>query len=515
MQRLPGEGGETFPFYGVVQKKYVPKWGADRFFVEAGLLGADLLPLRVFYHQKMMVAQEHFSEFEVGDTIGFEASSRKDWLRVNHDDELVLVQRAAVQAQEMEISLGYVSAPRRVAGSLFFLSKSDEGWLRIPGEVARGYFIGGVDETLPRYYAMLGLESTAVTQAQIRQAFRELARQFHPDINRAPDATSRFQEINEAYQELSDDGRRALYDRQARTEQLRGSEPDYSYTLWPGHGFGTLKALVEKRGDTLLVNRILSWDRHKRYIDAQVFASKIEYFDHEVGIRVEGWSVVVHESALPFVPRRILEKIKGQLRTASVRVRATVVEVGWWNRTLEKVERRWQPLAESIETEWDAELLERMEHLVVRFEARSRLSLALKRLRGREGVWSRLALDDLAAEFEVDAEELRQAFWRPEYNHQYFGALEANASEIYYSSQFFVFRIGDSLVIEEPCYGAATYVFDDREVEDLVGHFETMNRLELRSSPELQRAFGYRGFAIHTDLDPWFSKVWGLMRRAL
>ena len=46
-----------------------------------------------------------------------------------------------------------------------------------------------------------------------RSAFRRLARQYHPDVNNSPDAEEKFKEINEAFAVLSDDQRRASYDR--------------------------------------------------------------------------------------------------------------------------------------------------------------------------------------------------------------------------------------------------------------------------------------------------------------
>src|SRR5690606_15108342 len=47
----------------------------------------------------------------------------------------------------------------------------------------------------------------------IKRAFRRLARQYHPDVSSEPDAEDRFKEINEAYRVLSDDDKRAAYDR--------------------------------------------------------------------------------------------------------------------------------------------------------------------------------------------------------------------------------------------------------------------------------------------------------------
>ncbi|MDQ7843759.1 MAG: molecular chaperone DnaJ [Armatimonadota bacterium] len=63
------------------------------------------------------------------------------------------------------------------------------------------------------YYAVLGVDRDA-SQDEIKQAFRRLARQYHPDVKKDdPQADERFKEINEAYQVLSDPERRAHYDR--------------------------------------------------------------------------------------------------------------------------------------------------------------------------------------------------------------------------------------------------------------------------------------------------------------
>jgi len=63
------------------------------------------------------------------------------------------------------------------------------------------------------YYTVLGVDRGA-SQDEIKQAFRRLARQFHPDVKKDdPQADERFKEINEAYQVLGDPERRAHYDR--------------------------------------------------------------------------------------------------------------------------------------------------------------------------------------------------------------------------------------------------------------------------------------------------------------
>jgi hypothetical protein len=60
-------------------------------------------------------------------------------------------------------------------------------------------------------YAILGLTPQA-TPAQIKSAYRRLARQCHPDVSTSPDANARFVQINDAYHILSDPHQRWAYD---------------------------------------------------------------------------------------------------------------------------------------------------------------------------------------------------------------------------------------------------------------------------------------------------------------
>ncbi|MEO5633575.1 J domain-containing protein [Gaiella sp.] len=70
------------------------------------------------------------------------------------------------------------------------------------------------------YYEILGVDREA-PDADIKRAFRKLARELHPDVSEAPDAEERFREAAEAYEVLSDPERRATYNRYGR-EGLRG-----------------------------------------------------------------------------------------------------------------------------------------------------------------------------------------------------------------------------------------------------------------------------------------------------
>lgn len=61
------------------------------------------------------------------------------------------------------------------------------------------------------YYQTLGVSRTA-SQDEIRRAFRKLARQYHPDVNKSRDAEDKFRAVNEAYEVLGDPEKRKKYD---------------------------------------------------------------------------------------------------------------------------------------------------------------------------------------------------------------------------------------------------------------------------------------------------------------
>ena len=61
------------------------------------------------------------------------------------------------------------------------------------------------------YYDVLGVKKGSSDQ-EIKKAYRKLAKQYHPDVNKASDAEEKFKEINEAYEVLSDGQKKASYD---------------------------------------------------------------------------------------------------------------------------------------------------------------------------------------------------------------------------------------------------------------------------------------------------------------
>lgn len=88
------------------------------------------------------------------------------------------------------------------------------------------------------YYEVLGLTKGASVD-EIKKAYRALARQFHPDVNKDPGAEEKFKEINEAYEVLSDDTKRANYDQYGFDDPMQGFGGGSGFSGFSGaSGFG-------------------------------------------------------------------------------------------------------------------------------------------------------------------------------------------------------------------------------------------------------------------------------------
>ena len=86
------------------------------------------------------------------------------------------------------------------------------------------------------YYRILGVDRDA-TEKEIKQAYRRLARKYHPDVNPGDkEAEERFKEINEAYEVLSDPEKRRKYDQLGASwqqwQRMGGNPRDFDWSQW-------------------------------------------------------------------------------------------------------------------------------------------------------------------------------------------------------------------------------------------------------------------------------------------
>lgn len=123
------------------------------------------------------------------------------------------------------------------------------------------------------YYEVLGVDKNA-SEAEIKSAFRKLAKKYHPDVSKEPDAAEKFKEAQEAYAVLSDANKRRQYDQFGHSafDQMGGagasgfdfSDFDFSDIFGDifgsGFGFGGRSSNRSRRGNDTLVRINLTFE---------------------------------------------------------------------------------------------------------------------------------------------------------------------------------------------------------------------------------------------------------------
>lgn len=94
---------------------------------------------------------------------------------------------------------------------------------------------------MANFYETLGVSKDA-TQAEIKGAFRKKARELHPDVNKAPEAEAQFKELGKAYETLSNEEKRSLYDKYGE-EGLSNAGYDSNGPF--DFGFGNINDIFE------------------------------------------------------------------------------------------------------------------------------------------------------------------------------------------------------------------------------------------------------------------------------
>ncbi len=139
------------------------------------------------------------------------------------------------------------------------------------------------------YYEILGVDKNA-SDAEIKSAFRKLAKKYHPDVSKEPDAAEKFKEAQEAYAVLSDSSKRAQYDQygHAAFDNMNGGAgfdfsgfdfSDIFSDLFGGaFGFGgSSRGNGRKRGSDSLIRMNLTFEEAvfgcKKDIDIDTYVS--------------------------------------------------------------------------------------------------------------------------------------------------------------------------------------------------------------------------------------------------
>ena len=185
------------------------------------------------------------------------------------------------------------------------------------------------------YYATLGVSKTA-TEKEIKQAYRKLARKYHPDVNPADKtAEARFKEINEAYEVLGDPPKRKKYDELGanwrlyeQAEAQGGPNPfagQWSANMGGGGaGTGGFRTMTQEEMEELFGDTNPFSDFFTTFFGGEVRQPPRGRARQRAGRDVEHEIELTLEDAYHGTTRRLSVKHDGQARTVDVRIPAGV-----------------------------------------------------------------------------------------------------------------------------------------------------------------------------------------------
>lgn len=139
------------------------------------------------------------------------------------------------------------------------------------------------------YYEILGVSKTASSD-EIKSAFRNLARQYHPDVNSDADAEEKFKEINEAFAVLNDPEKRAAYDRYGHAGVSGNGTPPWGdfnnfdpfeifeqFFGFGGMGGSSRRRNSPRKGQDIGLTLTLDFDEAFSGVDKEISITREEY----------------------------------------------------------------------------------------------------------------------------------------------------------------------------------------------------------------------------------------------
>ena len=181
------------------------------------------------------------------------------------------------------------------------------------------------------YYEVLGVTRTA-TEVEIKRAYRQIARKYHPDINKEPDAEERFKEANEAHEVLSNAERRAAYDRYGHAAFNgagggagdpfgfggAGGFADLFESFFGGAAAGQRRPTGPPRGGDIQITIDLSFEEAVFGVEREVEVDRLESCSACNGTRMKGGATPpsCHTCGGSGEVRRVQQTILGQFMTS-------------------------------------------------------------------------------------------------------------------------------------------------------------------------------------------------------
>lgn len=174
---------------------------------------------------------------------------------------------ALIQSETRLIKLDYLGRCKNRGTETSAFGYAENAWSVIFSEmVLRAWFAATpkAPDEAPTLYAMLAIKQDSL-EAEIRAAYRRLARQWHPDVCREPDAAIQFKAISNAYTILSDGNKRRKYDAGLILAASCQSDDKPSRPLHSYHDYqaplrcGMVLAEGKQSLDKFVVDLILDW----------------------------------------------------------------------------------------------------------------------------------------------------------------------------------------------------------------------------------------------------------------